>query len=73
MGSSVVLLGMNLREDRGSRGTNWRHHWELGRNTGNKTTNKIQTPPSPKEEIRSSWMHVELSHLLSEISIPKFA
>ncbi len=40
---------------------------------GTKQPTKIQTPPSPKEEIRSSWMHVELSHLLSEISIPKFA
>jgi hypothetical protein len=48
MGSSVVLLGMNLREDMGIRGTNWRHHWELGRNTGNKTTNKNPNTPLTK-------------------------
>lgn len=62
----------------------WGKTWELGEQIGDiigslvgilgiKQPTKIQTPPSPKEEIRSSWMHVELSHLLSEISIPKFA
>jgi hypothetical protein len=53
-------------------GTTVGTHWELDGNKRNKTKKSLFPPPLPKrKKLDRSWVHVEPSHWLHEISISK--